>query len=76
MCLGVPLKIVEVLDDNEAFVSMGGSKIKISIVFTPDVKVGDYVLVHAGFSLRVLEKDDALEIRNLISETYGNEKHN
>lgn len=66
MCLGVPLKIIEIEDEKNAFVEMGGSKLKISIIFTPDVKVGDYVLVHAGFALRVLDKGHALEIKNLI----------
>ena len=73
MCLGVPLKIIEIKDNGTAFVEMGGSKMEISIVFTPEAKVGDYVLVHAGFAIRVLEEDHALEIRNLVAE-FENEK--
>ncbi len=73
MCLGVPLKVIEIKDDKTAFVEMGGSRMEISIVFTPEVKVGDYVLVHAGFAIRVLEEDHALEIRNLVAE-FENEK--
>ncbi len=73
MCLGVPLKIVEIKDDKTALVSMGNSKMEISIVFTPEAKVGDYVLVHAGFAIRVLEEDHALEIRKLVAE-FENEK--
>ncbi len=68
MCLGVPLKIIEKVDDKIAYVQMGGSKMEISIVFTPEAKVGDYVLVHAGFAIRVLEEDHALEIRNLVAD--------
>ncbi len=73
MCLGVPLKIIEKVDDKIAYVQMGGSKMEISIVFTPEAKVGDYVLVHAGFAIRVLEEDHALEIRNLVAD-YENKK--
>ena len=78
MCLGVPLKIVKIKDNETALVSMGGSNIEISIVFTPDAREGDYVLVHAGFALRVLEKQDAMEIRELIGEMIneGRDKEN
>ncbi len=68
MCLGVPMKVIEIKDDDMAYVEMGNSKMEISIAFTPDVKVGDYVLVHAGFAIRVLQEDDALFIRKLVSE--------
>ena len=71
MCLGVPLKIIEKVDDKIAYVQMGGSKMEISIVFTPEAKVGDFV--HAGFAIRVLEEDHALEIRNLVAD-YENKK--
>ncbi len=73
MCLGVPLKIIEKIDDKTAYVQMGGSKMEISIVFTPEAKVGDYVLVHAGFAIRVLEEDHALEIRNLVADYESKE---
>lgn len=73
MCLGVPMKIIEIKDNDTAYVQMGSSKMEISTVFTPDVKVGDYVLVHAGFAIRVLEEDHALYIKKVISE-FENEK--
>ncbi|MFN3699140.1 MAG: HypC/HybG/HupF family hydrogenase formation chaperone [Dictyoglomus sp.] len=68
MCLGVPLKIIEIKDENTAIADMGGSSIEISTIFTPEVKVGDYVIVHAGFSISILSAQEAEEILNIINE--------
>ncbi len=62
MCLGVPLKIIEIKDENMALADLGGSTIEISTIFTPEVKVGDYVVVHAGFAISILSPEDAEEI--------------
>ncbi|MGC9002728.1 MAG: HypC/HybG/HupF family hydrogenase formation chaperone [Dictyoglomus sp.] len=68
MCLGVPLRIVEVKEGNIAIADMGGSTLEISIIFTPEVKVGDYVLVHAGFSISILSNEEAEEIISALGE--------
>ncbi len=68
MCLGVPMKVVEIKDENTALVDMGGSLLEISIVFTPEVKVGDYVIVHAGFSISILSEEEAKEIKALLED--------
>lgn len=74
MCLGVPVKIVAIKEQEKAVVSVGGSNIEISIAFTPEVKEGDWVLVHAGFALRVIDYKSALEIRELLGEMLNNER--
>ncbi|MEN3011697.1 MAG: HypC/HybG/HupF family hydrogenase formation chaperone [Dictyoglomus thermophilum] len=68
MCLGVPLKIVEIKEGNIAIADMGGSTLEISTIFTPEVKVGDYVLVHAGFSISILSNEEAEEIISALEE--------
>jgi len=68
MCLGIPLKVVRIKDDNVALASMGNSTIEISTVFTPEVKEGDYVIVHAGFSISILSKDELEEVKNALKE--------
>lgn len=68
MCLGVPLKIVEIKEGNMAIADMGGSTLEISTIFTPEVKVGDYVLVHAGFSISILSNEEAEEIISALEE--------
>lgn len=68
MCLGVPLKIVEIKDENTALADMGGSTLEISTIFTPEVKVGDYVIVHAGFSISILSQEEAKEILDTLED--------
>jgi hydrogenase expression/formation protein HypC len=60
MCLAIPGKIVEVNGD-EAVIDYGGTKQKIKTMMTPEIKVGDYALVHTGFTIRILEEKEALE---------------
>ncbi|MBC7195592.1 MAG: HypC/HybG/HupF family hydrogenase formation chaperone [Caldisericia bacterium] len=68
MCLGVPLKIIKKLDSEKAIASMGESFIEVNTIFTPEVKEGDYVIVHAGFSISILSNEEADEINSLLSE--------
>ncbi|MCX8179115.1 MAG: HypC/HybG/HupF family hydrogenase formation chaperone [Candidatus Aenigmarchaeota archaeon] len=56
MCLAFPAKIVKKMEKT-AIADFGGSKKEIKILLTPDVKVGDWVLVHAGFSIQKLEEE-------------------
>jgi len=68
MCLGYPLKVLKLKDNNMADVDMGGTTLEISTIFTPEVKEGDYVIVHAGFAISVLREDEAKEILELLEE--------
>ena len=69
MCLAVPGKIVEIDKVNEhAIVDYGeGTKRKANISLVK-VKIGDYVLVHAGFAIEVLNKKEAKETLKLFKE--------
>ncbi|MBW1676166.1 MAG: HypC/HybG/HupF family hydrogenase formation chaperone [Deltaproteobacteria bacterium] len=60
MCLAVP-SYVKTVDGEEAEIETSGVTRRISIAVTPDVKVGDYVLIHAGYALTVLSEDEAME---------------
>lgn len=68
MCLAVPSKIVSVDDLGIATVSVMGVERTCSLRLTPDAKVGDYVLVHAGFAIQRVEEQDARETLRLLSE--------
>ncbi|MGQ9844759.1 MAG: HypC/HybG/HupF family hydrogenase formation chaperone [Caldisericia bacterium] len=68
MCLGIPLKIVKLKENNLALASMGDSYIEISTILTPEVKEGDYVIVHAGFSISILTKDEVSDINKALIE--------
>jgi hydrogenase expression/formation protein HypC len=70
MCLAVPGKILQ-CDGDEAEVDMQGNRLHISRVLTPDAAPGDWVLVHAGFSISPLEERDALETWEYLKQSYG-----
>jgi hydrogenase expression/formation protein HypC len=68
MCIAVPAIVKEVKED-KAIVDLGGVTMEISIVFTPEVKIGDYVIIHAGYSITIMEEKEAeetLEILNYV----------
>lgn len=67
MCLAVPTKIISI-DGQMAEVDIGGVGARISIALTPTVKVGDYVLVHTGFAIEVLDEAEALETLQMLRE--------
>jgi len=67
MCLSVPGKVVSVENDS-AEVDFGGISRDVSLLLCPDVKEGDYVLVHVGFAIQRLEKEEALETLRLFKE--------
>ncbi len=60
MCLAVPLKLVKI-DGNDAVAEENGVSRNIKINFVKEPKVGDYVIVHAGFAIEKLKEREALE---------------
>lgn len=70
MCLAVPGKITSVKDSN-AEVDFNGVKRAVSIDLVPAARKNDYVLVHAGFAIQVLEPKEAEETLKLFKEIYG-----
>lgn len=68
MCLAIPAKIETIDDDNMAVVDILGTKRECSLDLTPEAKIGDYVLVHAGFSISVVSLDEAEMTLNMIKE--------
>jgi hydrogenase expression/formation protein HypC len=67
MCLAVPTLITSVVGSEGRSV-IGGVERTISLALTPEVKVGDYVLVHAGFAISVLDEDEAMATLDLLQE--------
>ena len=67
MCLAVPLRITAI-DGDLAMVEMGGVMRQVSLVLTPEAQVGDYVLVHTGFAINILDEEEAGETLALLAE--------
>jgi hydrogenase expression/formation protein HypC len=67
MCLAVPVQVISI-DGNDAEVEIGGLKRRVSIMLTPEVKVGDYVLLHTGYAINVIDEAEAQETLKLFEE--------
>ncbi|MBF0119870.1 MAG: HypC/HybG/HupF family hydrogenase formation chaperone [Desulfobacterales bacterium] len=70
MCLAIPSKIVSICDKN-ATIDINGVKKNISISLVEDVKIGDYVIVHAGFAIHKIDEESAQESLKLLREIMG-----
>lgn len=67
MCLAIPVRVVSIEGD-EAETEIAGVRRRVSIVLTPEVKVGDYVLLHTGYAIGVVDEDEAEETLKLLEE--------
>ena len=67
MCLAIPAK-VKSIDGVEAEVEVGGVSRKASIMLTPEAKVGDYVLLHTGYAINVIDQEEAQETLKIFQE--------
>jgi hydrogenase expression/formation protein HypC len=72
MCLGVPGEVVEIGEERAGLlmgkVSFGGVVREVCLAYTPEVKVGQYVLVHVGFALSQLDEKEAAELFSYLEQ--------
>jgi hydrogenase expression/formation protein HypC len=67
MCLAIPA-LVKSVDGFNAEVEIGGIQRNISIQLTPEVQAGDYVLIHTGYSISIIDSEEAEETMKLLLE--------
>ena len=67
MCLAIPGKVLEIHED-EAIVDFGGVKRRVMLTLLPRVGEGDYVLVHTGYAIQVVDEHEAEETLRLWKE--------
>jgi hydrogenase expression/formation protein HypC len=67
MCLAIPMRITA-LDGARATIAVEGLEQQCSVMLVPDASVGDYVLVHAGFAISVIDATEAQETYDLLRE--------
>ena len=67
MCLSVPARIIAI-NGSMADVSAGGAMFKAGLQMVEDVKVGDYILLHAGFAIQKISEKEAAETLELLKE--------
>ncbi len=68
MCLAVPVKIIEILDIETAIFDIDGVGNEVNISLVEDLEPGDYVLVHAGFAIEKLDREEALKTLEMFEE--------
>ncbi len=69
MCLGIPMRIKHI-ENESALVEAGRLNRTINIQMLPEVKVGDYVIVHAGFAIQKVDPERANETFKIIDEIH------
>jgi len=72
MCLAVPTKIISI-DDNIAQVEFGGVLRTVSLDLVPEAKIDDYVLVHAGFAIQIVNEEEALKTLEMFRKIIEHE---
>jgi hydrogenase expression/formation protein HypC len=67
MCLAIPA-LIKKIEGKEADVEIGGISRRISLWLTPEAKIGDYVLVHTGYAISVVDQEEAMETLKMFRE--------
>ncbi|MDP2433624.1 MAG: HypC/HybG/HupF family hydrogenase formation chaperone [Pseudomonadota bacterium] len=68
MCLAIPARVVEIKENDQAIVDLGGVRKDISLALVEGVVVGDYVIVHVGYALTLLDPEEAAKTLALMAE--------
>ena len=67
MCLAVPARVAAKNGD-DAWVSLGDTRVRVNLSLTPEAGIGDWVLVHAGFAIQQLDEQTAMETWSMLRE--------
>ena len=68
MCLAIPARVTELLDDGMARISLDGVTKVVSVALVDDVRVGDYVVLHVGYALAKIDEAEAKRTLALLHE--------
>ncbi len=67
MCLAIPA-LIKTIDGQQAEVDIDGISREVSLQLTPEAKEGDYVLLHTGYAISIIDADEAEETLKLLKE--------
>jgi hydrogenase expression/formation protein HypC len=70
MCLAIPA-LVKTVEGEQAVVDIEGVTREVSLTLTPDARVGDYVLLHTGYAISVIDEAEARETLDLLRQMAG-----
>lgn len=69
MCLAIPSKIIDI-ESGTATIDVDGVQRKASLVLVEGAQVGDYVIVHAGYAIQIIDESEALSTLELMREVF------
>jgi hydrogenase expression/formation protein HypC len=69
MCVAVPAEVIEIKEGNIGLVDYGDLRQEVRLDLV-DVKVGEFVLVHVGFAIQRLSREDGLETKEIFRQVY------
>lgn len=67
MCLAIPARIITI-NDQMGTIDMEGAQREVSLLLLEDARVGDYVIVHAGFAIHKIDEAEAMESLKVLRE--------
>jgi hydrogenase expression/formation protein HypC len=67
MCLAIPMRLVKI-EGNSGIVAVNKTQRRIHLGFVKDVKIGDYLIVHAGFAIQKLDEKEARDTLDILNE--------
>jgi len=70
MCLAIPA-LIRAIEGYQGEVEIGGVKRVVSLQLVPEAKIGDYVLIHTGYAISVVDEEEAQETLKLLAELAG-----
>ncbi len=68
MCLAIPVRVEQILDDETALADIGGVRKEVNVTLIEDLAVGDYVILHVGYALNKIDPEEAERTLQLFSE--------
>jgi hydrogenase expression/formation protein HypC len=71
MCLGIPGKVISIDHSSEPLmgtVNFGGVSKQVCLAWVPDVRIGQYVIVHVGFGLNIIDEQEAVRVFDILNE--------
>ncbi len=71
MCLGIPGKVVEIMDEDGlkmGKIDFDGTVNKACLAYVPEIEIGQYTIIHAGFAINVIDEDEAMKTIELWKE--------
>lgn len=68
MCLAIPARVVQLRDHQIAVVDLGGIRKEISLALVPEAQLNDYVIVHVGYALGLIDPEEAQRTLDMFAE--------